>query len=147
MYVCNEIYVYEKDTSEIISLAEGKLDKNLIMWCDSAEPDRIQMWKRAGYYRAQGVTKTPFQQAKPMAGANKKSYINSQIDWLKQRKIYIHPSCVNTIKEIQQWKWKKDKETNQYIDEPVDIFDDAMAALRYGCTSQMQQRTSILEVL
>ena len=108
VYVCNEIYVYEKDTSEIISLAEGKLDKNLIMWCDSAEPDRIQMWKRAGYYRAQGVTKTPFQQAKPMAGANKKSYINSQIDWLKQRKIYIHPSCINTIKEIQQWKWKKD---------------------------------------
>jgi phage terminase large subunit len=84
---------------------------------------------------------------KALAGVTKKTYINSQIDWLKQRTIHIYPSCINTIKEIQQWKWKKDKETNQYIDEPVDIFDDAMAALRYGCTSEMQRRTSLLQVL
>lgn len=147
VYICNEIYVHEKDTSEIIQLAEGKLDKTLKMWCDSAEPDRIQMWKKAGYYLAEGVKKTPFAEQKALAGVTKKTYINSQIDWLKQRKIYIHPSCINTIKEIQQWKWKKDKETNQYIDEPVDIFDDAIAALRYGCTTEMQKRTSILEVL
>lgn len=147
VYICHELYVYEKDTSEIIKLAEGQFDKNLVMWCDSAEPDRIHMWKKAGYYRAQGVKKTPFQEEKVLAGATKKTYINSQIDWLKQRKIYIHPSCINTIKEIQQWKWKKDKETNQYIDEPVDINDDAMAALRYGCTTQMQQQVSLLDVL
>lgn len=147
VYICHELYVYEKDTSEIIKLAEGQFNKNLVMWCDSAEPDRIHMWKKAGYYRAEGVKKTPFQEEKVLAGATKKTYINSQIDWLKQRKIYIHPSCINTIKEIQQWKWKKDKETNQYIDEPVDINDDAMAALRYGCTTQMQQQVSLLDVL
>ena len=145
VYICNELYVFEKDTSEIIQLAEGKFNKNLVMWCDSAEPDRIHMWKKAGYYRAQGVKKTPFQEEKVMAGVTKKTYINSQIDWLKQRKIFIHPSCINTIKEIQQWKWKKDKETNLYIDEPMDINDDAMAALRYGCTTKMQQRGSLLE--
>lgn len=147
VYICNEIYVHEKDTNEIINLAEGKLDKSLKMWCDSAEPDRIEMWKKAGYYQAEGVKKTPFAEAKALAGVTKKTYINSQIDWLKQRTIYIHPSCIHTIKEIQQWKWKKDKETNKYIDEPVDIFDDAMAALHYGCTTQMQKRTSISEVL
>lgn len=147
VYICNEIYVHEKDTAEIIQLAEGQLDKSLKMWCDSAEPDRIQMWKKAGYWLAEGVKKTPFAEQKAMAGVTKKSYINSQIDWLKQRTIHIHPSCIHTIKEIQQWKWKKDKETNKYIDEPVDIFDDAMAALRYGCTTEMQRRTSILEVL
>lgn len=147
VYVCNELYVFEKDTNEIIQLAEGKFNKHLKMWCDSAEPDRIQMWKRAGYYRAEGVKKTPFAEQKALAGVTKKSYINSQIDWLKQRKIFIHPSCVWTIKEIQQWKWKKDKETNKYIDEPVNEFDDAMAALRYGCTSEMQKRASILQVL
>lgn len=147
VYVCDEIYVFEKDTAEIIQLAEGKLDKNIKMWCDSAEPDRIQMWKKAGYYKAEGVKKTPFAEQKALAGVTKKTYINSQIDWLKQRTIHIYPSCINTIKEIQQWKWKKDKETNQYIDEPVDIFDDAMAALRYGCTSEMQRRTSLLQVL
>ncbi len=147
VYICNEIYVHEKTNAQIIELAEGKLNKNSDMWCDSAEPDKIEEWKRAGYYRAKGVTKTPFQEKNVLAGVTKNSYIFSQINWLKQRKIFIHPSCVNTIKEIQQWKWKKDKETGKYIDEPVDIFDDAMAALRYGCTTKMQQQVSILEVL
>lgn len=147
VYICSEIYVFEKDTSEIIALSEGKLDKTLEMWCDSAEPDRIHMWQEAGYYRATGVTKTPFAESKVMAGVTKKTYINSQIDWLKQRKIFIRPSCVWTIKEIQQWKWKKDKETNKYIDEPVNVFDDAMAALRYGCTGEMQKQVSLLDVL
>ena len=117
------------------------------MWCDSAEPDKKEEWKRAGYYRAQGVTKLHFKKKNVLAGVTKNSYILSQINWLKQRKIFIHPTCVNTIKEIQQWKWKRDKETGKYIDEPVDIFDDAMAALRYGCTTKMQQQVSILEVL
>ena len=147
VYICNEIYVHEKDTAEIITIAEGRLNKSLKMWCDSAEPDRIQMWKKAGYFQAEGVKKTPFAESKALAGVTKKTYINSQIDWLKQRKIFIHPSCINTIKELQQWKWQKDKTTNQYIDEPVDEFDDAIAALRYGCTTEMQRRTSILEVL
>lgn len=147
VYICSEIYLHEKDTSEIIEYSKGKLDKSLKMWCDSAEPDRIQTWKKAGYYKAEGVKKTPFAESKALAGVTKKTYINSQIDWLKQRKIHIHPSCIFTIKEIQQWKWKKDKQTNKYTDEPVDEFDDAMAALRYGCTSEMQKRTNILEVL
>lgn len=145
VYICNELCVHEKDTSEIIELAEGKFNKDLKMWCDSAEPDRIQMWKKAGYYNAEGVKKTPFAEQKAMAGVTKKTYINSQIDWLKQRTIHIHPSCTYTIKELQQWKWKKDKETNQYIDEPVDVFDDAIAALRYGCTGEMQKQAGLLD--
>ena len=39
---------------------------------------------------------------------------------------------MNTIKEIQQWKWKKDDKTNTYLDEPVPFMDDAMAMLRYS---------------
>ena len=92
------------------------------MFCDSAEPDRIKMWKKAGY-RARKVKKEK---------TTSKKYQATQIDWLKQRKIFIDPSCVNTIKEISQWKWKKDEATGEYIDEPVAFFDDAMAALRYG---------------
>jgi phage terminase large subunit len=58
--------------------------------------------------------------------------VKAQIDWLKQRNIYVHPHCINTIKEMQQWKWKKDERSGEYLDEPVPIMDDAMAALRYG---------------
>ena len=99
------------------------------MWCDSAEPDRIKTWRGAGY-RAKGVDK----------GGSSGS-VKAQIDWLKgtadknhtiHRRIYVAPHCVNTIKELQQWKWKKDEKTGEYLDEPVPFQDDAMAALRYG---------------
>lgn len=122
IYILCEIYLFEKDTSEIIQVAEQVgIPKNKAMWCDSAEPDRIKMWRNAGYKRAKGVDK---------GGA--KGSIKAQIDWLKQRRIYVHPSCVNTIKELQQWKWQKDDKTGEYLDEPVAFQDDAMAALRYG---------------
>ena len=122
IYILDEIYCFEKDTSEIIQLAiQHAVPTNKQMWCDSAEPDRIKMWQKGGYSRARGVDK----------GGSTGS-VKAQIDWLKQHKIYVHPSCVNTIKELQQWKWKKDERTGEYLDEPVAFQDDAMAALRYG---------------
>lgn len=119
IYVLRELYVREKDTDEIIQLANDmQLDKHLKMWCDSAEPDRIKMWRKAGY-KAEGVKK-------------EQGSVKAQIDYLKQHKIHINGCCLNTIKEIQQWKWQKDTKTGLYIDTPVDFQDDAMAALRYS---------------
>lgn len=121
-YIRSEIYVHEMDTTEIIKLAnEAQLEKNVEMFCDSAEPDRIKMWRDAGYW-AHAVKKG-------------QGSVKAQIDWLKGVKIHIHPSCVNTIKEIGQWKWKKDSTSGLYIDQPVEFMDDAMAALRYGVES------------
>ena len=121
IYILDEIYLFEKDTSEIIQEAiRHAIPKNKKMWCDSAEPDRIKMWSKAGY-RADGVNK----------GGSQGS-VKAQIDWLKQRQIFVNPSCTNTIRELQQWKWRKDERTGEYLDEPVPFQDDAMAALRYG---------------
>lgn len=120
IYVLRELYVHEKDTDEIIQLANNmNFDKHKQMWCDSAEPDRIKMWQKAGWNLAKGVKK-------------EQGSVNAQIDYLKQHKIHINGSCLGTIKEIQQWKWQKDKTTGLYIDVPVDFEDDAMAALRYS---------------
>ena len=118
LFLCKELYVHEKDTLEIINLAEGVFRKDLRMYCDSAEPDRIKTWRKAGY-GALPVRK-------------EKGSVHAQIDFLKRHKIHIHTSCVNTIKEIRQWKWIRDTKTNEYTDEPVNYFDDAMAMLRYS---------------
>lgn len=130
IYILDEIYEHEKETAEIIPLAiEHAIPTNRMMWCDSAEPDRIKAWRKAGY-RAKEVDK---------GGSN--GSVKAQIDWLKgsadkhhviKRMIYVAPHCVNTIKELQQWKWKKDERTGEYLDDPVPFQDDAMAALRYG---------------
>lgn len=129
LYVCKEIYVHEMDTDEIIKMAEGQFNKKLTMYCDSAEPDRIKMWQKAGY-RARPVKKEP-------------NSVRAQIDYLKQHRIHIHPSCVNTIKEIQQWRWKKDEQTGEYTDEPVPFFDDAMAMLRYSIEDERRSRPKL----
>ena len=127
LYLCKELYVFEKDTAEIIQMAIArKFQKGITMWCDSAEPDRIKMWRKAGF-KAKPVKKEP-------------NSVKAQIDHLKQVKIHIHPSCVNTLKEIQQWKWRKDDKTNTYTDEPVNFFDDAMAMLRYSI--EQERRTT-----
>lgn len=119
LYVFDEIYVNELTTQEIIQLAERKgYHKNLRYMCDSAEPDRIREFRQAGF-NAMPVKK--------YAGS-----VNAQIDKLKSYdNIYLNSPCINTYKESQQWKWKQDKDGN-YIDTPVDVNDDAMAALRYA---------------
>ena len=129
LYLCQELYVFGKDTDEIIQLAEGRFQKRLTMYCDSAEPDRIRMWRKAGY-RAVPVKKEP-------------GSVRAQIDHLKQHKLHIHPSCVNTIKEIQQWKWRRDERSGQYLDEPVNFFDDAMAMLRYSIEQERRGKVKI----
>lgn len=119
VYIRREIYVTEQSSSAVIRLAEGAgWPKNLIMYCDAAEPDRIKEWRKAG-----------FSAVSAKKGADS---VKAQIDWLKGRKIHIHPSCVNTIKEISAWRWQKDRATGLYNDKPVEVEDDAMAALRYG---------------
>lgn len=130
LYLCREIYEFEKDTGELIDLANKRgFNRSLTMWCDSAEPDRIKMWRKAGY-KAKGVKKEP-------------NSVRAQIDYLKLHKIHIHPSCLNTIKEIQQWKWKKNDKTNEYLDEPVNFFDDAMAMLRYSIEEERKPKARL----
>lgn len=131
IYVLRELYVHEKDTSEIIELANGMyFNKSKIMFCDSAEPDRIKMWQKAGY-KARAVKK-------------EQGSVKAQIDYLKQHRIHINSICQNTIKEIQAWKWQKDNKTGLYIDEPTPIFDDAMACLRYSVEQYRRKKTTFV---
>lgn len=119
LYVFDEIYVNEMNTNQIIELANRKrLYKSLTMICDSEDPDKINIWACAGY-NARKVNKYP-------------GSVNAQIDRLKRYdKIYINTKCVNTWKEAKAWQWKQTKQ-GKFIDEPMSIFDDAMASLRYS---------------
>lgn len=119
LFLCRESYEFGKDTSELIKIANDKgFRKNLRMYCDSAEPDRIKTWRRAGYDAVP---------VKKYSGS-----VAAQIDVLKGMRIHIHPNCTNTLKEISQWKYRKDDQTGLYTEEPVPFMDDAMAMLRYA---------------
>lgn len=118
LYVYSELCVNECTTAEIIEKAAGRVPKDLTMYCDAAEPDRIREWLQAGYSSIPATK----------GGGS----VKAQIDWLKARTIHVLPSCPHIIKELQGWKWKKDRVTGQYVDEPIPIDDDAIAALRYA---------------
>lgn len=125
VYVIAELYNHGKTNAEVIREAEAHplfseaKRRKVFMVCDSAEPDRIREWARAGW-RARGVDK----------GKNRAT--SSAIDWLKARWVRIHPDAENTAAEAGEWAYQRDKATGLYTDEPVPVNDDAMAALRYG---------------
>lgn len=130
LFICAEIYERGKDTAELIRLAEERgLSHGLRMWCDSAEPDRIRTWQRAGF-RAFAVKKEP-------------GSILAQIDWLKRRRIHVHASCENTLREMRAWQWAKAPGADEWEDRPADGFDDAMAALRYGIEGWRHRRENV----
>lgn len=121
LYILDELVTHEKYMAQVIDmLNERGWRKDITMYCDSAEQDRIKQLSDSGFM-ARGVNK----------GGSQGSVL-AQIDILKRLKIHIAPQCVHTIKEIQQWSWQKDDVSGQYLDKPVDVFDDAMAALRYS---------------
>ena len=117
--VLREIYVHGKDTGEIIALADAAgFEKAAPMYCDSAEPDRIKTWRAAGY-RAMGVKKSP-------------GSVAAQIGYLRERGVIFDPGCVNAIREAREWRWQRDAASGEWLDAPVCVGDDAMAALRYA---------------
>lgn len=116
LYIFDELYEKGLTNNELISLVKEKRIRQVIT-ADSAEPARIEEFRKAGIAIKPSI-KGP-------------GSVKDGIDWVKRHKVYIHPRCVNTIKEISSYKYKEDKNGNVF-DEPVPFNDDAMAALRYA---------------
>jgi phage terminase large subunit len=117
LYIYDEIYKSELTNNDLIAAIKKRgITKTDTIIADCAEPARIEEMNRSGLRVIKSI-KGP-------------SSVRDGIEYLRRRKIYIHPDCVNTIGEIQGWKYREDKMGN-VLDEPVPFKDDAMAALRY----------------
>ena len=122
IYITKELYETRLTNEELIEkLKLFVKNKNSEIYADSAEPMRIEEISRAGFnvYPA-------------------KKEIKNGIDYIKRKKIYIHESCTNTIKEIQSYKWKEKKD-GEILDEPVKFLDHAMDAMRYAVYTHQNQ--------
>ena len=128
IYITKELYETHLTNEELIErLKSFVYSKNAEIYADSAEPARIEEIARAGFniYPA-------------------KKDVKDGIDFLKRKMIYLNKDCVNTIKEIQMYKWKENK-NGEILDEPVKFNDHAMDALRYAVyTYQNRARVEIL---
>jgi len=120
IYILDELYERYKTNQELIEMLRDFItEQTAPVYCDSAEPQRIQELIQAGYY----------------AMPSDKS-VKDGIDFIKRHKIYISENCANTIKEIESYKWREDKEGN-LLEEPVKFMDHTMDALRYAVYTHM----------
>jgi len=113
IYLRELIYQTHLTNSELIDKMKQMRISGRI-YCDSAEPNRIQELRAAGFI------------AMP---AHKD--VAKGIDHVKSRKLRIYSESANLIKELQSYKWREDKD-GRILDEPVKYQDHLCDAMRYA---------------
>ena len=124
LYICNEIYgkkLLNKETAPLVK----SIVNNEYVTCDSAEP------KSVSEYCSLGVNALS---AKKGAGS-----IESGIKYIQSfNKVFIHPSCTNTLSEFRNYEWKQNK-NGEAMAVPVDSFNHILDALRYALEDEMSR--------
>ncbi|MDD2370846.1 MAG: PBSX family phage terminase large subunit [Firmicutes bacterium] len=99
---------------------------------DSAEQKSIAEIKRKGVARIKPARKGP------------DSVING-IQFIQQYELVVDERCPKITEELDNYTWKKDKKSGEYINKPVDMFNHCLDALRYGLEPYMTGKTNKLE--
>lgn len=86
-----------------------------IIYADSAEPDRIEEFKKAGFKKIREASKN----------------VLDGIDVVKQYNVHVHTSSINLLKEKRAYSWRKDR-NGRILDVPVEFMDHGMDAERYA---------------
>jgi phage terminase large subunit len=123
-YIRERLYESGMTNGDLIRWMQKEgIDKYAQMFCDSAEPDRIEEISKAGY------------NAHPA-----KKDVKAGIDYVKAQEIHVDATCSPNIqKEVQNYKYKEDKNGN-VLDEPVKAFDHILDACRYAMFSMQTEQ-------
>lgn len=118
IFIFDEMYGYRMTNPEISSsLIRMGYGKCLIR-ADSSEPKSIEEVKRGGINRIRPAEK----------GADS---VRAGIHKVQSYTMYVHPSCKNTMIELSNYVWDKNKD-GKVMNEPIDEFNHLMDALRYA---------------
>jgi phage terminase large subunit len=127
LYASEEIYQSRLTNTDLIGLLKQIVKTSDTIYCDAAEPQRIEEIKRAGF------------KAVP---ANKN--VKEGIDFIKSRKLFIHQGSANLLKEIKSYKYKnKNQKVTNEPEEPLKLNDHAMDAMRYAAISFKKHKTGL----
>lgn len=124
LYFFDELYQKAMVNDDI---ADWLLDRGYAkehITADSSEPKSIMELKRSGIRRI-----------KPALKGN--DSVSWGINFAQGWKFVVHPRCVNFIEELENYEYKKDKKTNEYLNKPHDDFNHLMDAMRYGLEEEM----------
>ncbi|HZJ99685.1 MAG TPA: PBSX family phage terminase large subunit [Tissierellaceae bacterium] len=119
LFIYDEVSKTHMKNRDIHSTLKYKGFERVRICADSEDPRTIDELKDLGLYR--------------MFGAKKgKGSVKAGIQKLQDYKIYVHPSCVNTIVELSNYVWATDKDTGKPSTDPIDEYNHLMDALRYA---------------
>lgn len=127
---CDEVeYSTRMTNADIINrLKRAGVGKQPI-YADCAEPKSIEEIHRAGFNI----------QACDKDAPVKSDKLTFQIQWMQGWRICVTKQSLNLIKEQRNYTWAKDKD-GKSLNHPMDNFNHALDALRYGCWSHLAQR-------
>jgi phage terminase large subunit len=114
---------------EVKTLIPAKERPNKYLFCDSAEPDRIQEFEEAGFV---------------VLGADKN--VKTGIDMVQRQKVHVLRDSTNLIKEKRSYSWKVDRRTTRILDEPIKFNDHLMDAERYAIFTYFKEIGTVPEV-
>lgn len=132
IYIYREWGAVNKTNEEIAQVISALGFAKAVITADSAEPKSIEEIRRAGIRRIRESVK----------GAD--SIIHG-IQKLQQYELIVHPSCTETITELQNYSWQKDRKTGEYINKPVDLFNHYLDALRYSMQCVNDRKVRIFD--
>ena len=118
IYVFNEFYKSGCQLSDIVSAIEDMHLLKTKIYVDSAEPRSIE------YFKSNGVN---------AIGAKKgKDSVKAGLMFLQDNKIVVHPSCKNFITELENFSYKRSKQTGEWTEDTTHEWSHAIDACRYG---------------
>ena len=118
----------DKIANAIIDLGYSKEE----IKADSAERKSNQELRNLGIRRLADAQKGP-------------GSVMQGIQYIMQYDIVVDERCVKTIEELENYTWKKDKKTNEYINEPVDSYNHCIDAIRYAIQDNIYRQHGKLD--
>ena len=119
IYITGEYFKTGQTNDQLAQAIEGLGLRKEVIYADCAEQKSIAELKKLGISRIKPCSKG-------------KDSIMHGIQWLMGYKIHVDERLPKIIEEFENYTWKKDKNTNEYINEPIDSFNHGIDALRYG---------------
>jgi phage terminase large subunit len=122
IYFFDELYETGLTNDVLAVEIKNKVNQDYVT-CDSAEPKSIAELMRYG--------------VNVLSAVKGKDSVNFGIQWLQRQTLVIDSRCINMKNEVQQYKWKEDKDGNA-MRIPVDKNNHLIDGTRYAYEQDMQ---------
>lgn len=118
IYVYDEFYKSGCQPSELADVIKNMKLQKAKLKVDAAEPRTIQ------FFRNEGINAE--------ACAKGKDSVKAGLMFLQDNLIIVHPNCKSFIMELENFSYKKSKQTGEFTEETTHEFSHAIDACRYA---------------